>query len=245
MAVRASHYHSITELGHTEAFELEVSRGLVGGHSAVNIFGFNETVGTAFVPLWEVAGAYTFPAVADSVTLTSTAGDYGKTVLISGLDAAWDQITETVTLSAAAQTTKSFLRVNTAIMVGSTNTGEVSVIHNDAATLAARIRAGDSKNQASIYSVPDGHSFYLMRIDAFSATTNGASKYLTFRNQVTASGRTLNVAQTTFNNSMQILRQIPFKYSEKSDIQMQIKSSSGVNEAGVFAEGVLIKDTIE
>jgi len=245
MAVRPPHYHSMTELGQSEAFELQVARGLVGGHSAVNIFGFNASVGTDFVPMWEVSGPYVFPAVADIVTVTSTVGDYGKTVLIIGLDADWNEIKEQVTLAAAPQTTQSFLRVNTAIMIGAVNTGEVSVIHNDAATLAARIRAGDGKNQASIYSVPAGHSFYLMRIDAFSATTTGASKFLAFRNSVMTNGLTLNVAQTTFNNTMQILRQVPFKYTEKSDIQMQIKSSSGTNEAGVFAEGILIKDTIQ
>ncbi len=245
MAVRAPHYHSMAELGQSEAFELQVARGLVGGHSALNIFGFNQTVGLDFTALWEVAGQYVYPTAAVNMTVTSVADDNGKTLQIIGLDANWNVLVESVVLNSATPPTTSgqFLRINTIIMSGSTNTGIVTV--GVGATVYARIRAGDGKNQASIYSVPAGHSFYLMRIDAFSATVVNDSKYLTFRNQVTRNGGTLNVAQTTFSNTMQILRQIPFKYSEKSDIQMQCKSSSQTNEAGVFAEGILIKDTIE
>lgn len=244
MAVRPPHYHSITELNETEAFELQVARGLVGGHSALNIFGYNSIVGIDFLALWEVAGAYVFPTAATAMTVTSLAADNGKVLTIIGLDANWNVLVENVVLNAAtpAVTQNQFLRINTLIMAVATNTALVTVTAGG--ITYGQIRAGDGKNQAAIYSVPAGHSFYLMRIDAFSATTSGASKYLTFRNQVTKGGLTLNVAQTTFLGNMQILRQIPFKYTEKSDIQMQAKSSSGTNEVGIFAEGILIKDTI-
>ena len=55
----------------------------------------------------------------------------------------------------------------------------------------------------------------------------------------------LRVAETTFVNSMAITRVAPFKYSEKTDIQFQAKSSSGSNEVGIFAEGYLARNTIQ
>lgn len=243
MAVRPPHYHSITELNETEAFELQVARGLVGGHSALNIFGYNSLVATNFVAPWEVNGPYVFPVAATVMTVTSLAADDGKVMTIIGLDANWNVLVEAVVLNATtpAVTQNQFLRINTLIMVAATNAALITVTAGG--VTYGQVRAGDGKNQAAIYSVPAGHSFYMMRIDAFSATAN-PNKYLVFRNQVTKDGLTLNVAQTTFLGNMQILRQIPFKYSEKSDIQMQAKSSSGENEVGIFAEGILIKDTI-
>jgi hypothetical protein len=39
---------------------------------------------------------------------------------------------------------------------------------------------------------------------------------------------------------MNIVRQIPFKYDEMTDIQFQGATNSGSHEIGIFAEGVLI-----
>jgi len=38
---------------------------------------------------------------------------------------------------------------------------------------------------------------------------------------------------------MNIQRRVPFKYSEKQDIQFQLKTASGTHEMNVFGEGVL------
>lgn len=244
MAIRPPHYPSVGELEHTEEFQLEVSRGLIGGHSVVNIFGFNDAVGTTFIPLWESNTAYTYLTSAQNLQITSTAPDNGKTVLIVGLDANYDVITEAVVLSSTGSplTTNLFLRVNTVIMTLGTNTGAVNVLAG--AQLVARIRAGDGKNQATIYTVPNEHSFYLYRIDAFSATGN-ANQFITFQNRaVLPSGVTLNVAQTTFDNNMSIQRRLPFKYEGKTDIEFQARSSNNTNFVGIFGEGILIKDTI-
>ena len=46
---------------------------------------------------------------------------------------------------------------------------------------------------------------------------------------------------TTFLEQMSIQRRIPFRYGEKTYIQLQVKGSGGSNEIGVFAEGILTK----
>jgi hypothetical protein len=40
---------------------------------------------------------------------------------------------------------------------------------------------------------------------------------------------------------MNIQRRIPFRYTEKTDIQLQVRSSASTQEIGVFAEGILVK----
>jgi len=43
---------SITRKGQTEPFDLQVARGQIYGHSVLNIYGYQASVGTSFVPVW-------------------------------------------------------------------------------------------------------------------------------------------------------------------------------------------------
>ena len=231
----------------TESTELNIARGLVKETEVRNIFGYQETGDTTLRALWEFANtSYVYPPSAIQMTVTAAdVGDDGKNLLIKGLDANYDEITETVTLVGAGDvvTTTSFLRINDVILLtGTTNIGLITV-QNAAKTIKyGGIRAEDGRNQASIYTVPAGHCFYLYRIDAFSSDST-AAKPAVFRNlSINSSGQIYNTARTTFFNNMNILRQLPFKYSEKTDIQFQVATDQGSHELSVFGEGVLIKE---
>jgi hypothetical protein len=108
----------------------------------------------------------------------------------------------------------------------------------------ARIRAGDGRNQASIYTVPAGCEFYLYRIDAFSSDGTAAKPFI-FRNYTRLStGSEYNTARTTALGNMSIQRRLPFRYTEKTDIQLQMATNSGTHEISVFGEGIVIKETM-
>lgn len=230
-----------------DQFELSVARGKVKGASIRNIFGYNIATTTTFRPLWELAGTtnYVFPSAAVNMTVTSdigTTADDGVKVTLFGLDANYEQITETVTINNAtpAVTTLQFFRINDAIVTFRNATGNISVTNGG--VTYARIDAGVGKNQASLFTVPAGHCFYLYRIDAFMNDAS-AAKPGVFRNKVTFSdGRILRVADTPYLNQMNIQRRFPFKYPEKSDVELQVRTLSGTTYAGVFGEGLLIKD---
>ena len=225
---------------------LAISKGESKGLSVRNIFGYHEAVGTSFVPLWENNTAYTFPTSALAMTVNSNVADDGVVIRVIGLDADYNIISGDYTLnSGTPPTTIAFLRINDVITIDGNGTGNAAndITLTNGGTTYAKIRGGEGRNQASIFTVPANHSFYLYRIDAFSATTTGSSKYVLFRNQVTLStGVVLRVAETTFLNQMQILRQLPFKYTEKTDIEFQGRSSSGDNQISVFGEGTLIDE---
>jgi hypothetical protein len=126
------------------------------------------------------------------------------------------------------------------ITISGNAVGNVTIA-NDGTTYA-RMDAGTGKNQASIFTVPAGYEFYLYRIDAFCASASQNNRFLFFRNFVQQpNGVVLQVAQTSFLDTMNIQRRIPFRYGEKTDIQLQVKSSAGSNEIGVFGEGILTK----
>jgi len=219
-----------------------VAEGRVSGAEVRNIFGWQASVTTSFIPLWENATAYTYPGSALTMTVNSaSASDDGGTVLIKGLDANYAEITETVTCNNATPptTTAGFFRINDAIFTKSSgvNAGDITITNTG--TTYAQIDAGIGRNQASIFTVPAGKSFYLYRIDAFSNDST-ASKPGIFRNYVQYStGAVYIVARTTFLSNMNIQRRIPFKYSEKQDIQFQLRTGTGTHEMNVFGEGVL------
>lgn len=229
-----------------DQFELSVARGKVKGAKIVNIFGFNAATTTTMRALWELADTtdYVFPPAALNMTVTSAAGDNGKTMLIVGLDANYEEIQELVTLNSVTPpvTTLAFFRINNVVMISATNTSNVSVTNGG--VTYARINATLGTNQASIYTVPAGHCFFLYRIDAFMNDASAAKPGL-FRNQVSfPNGRTLRVADTPYLNQMNIKRDFPFKYEEKTDIQLQVRTLSGTTYAGVFGEGIEIKEEL-
>lgn len=224
---------------------LSISKGESNGLSVRNIFGYHEAVGTSFIPLWENNTAYTFPTSALTMTVNSNVADDGVVIRVIGLDADYNIISGDYTLnSGTPPTTIAFFRINDVLTIDGNAANDITLTNGG--TTYAKIRDGEGRNQASIFTVPANHSFYLYRIDAFSATTTGASKYVLFRNQVTLStGVVLRVAETTFLNQMQILRQLPFKYTEKTDIEFQGRSSSGDNEISVFGEGTLVNEELD
>lgn len=227
---------------HCPTYEQLVSEGVVSGSSIRNIFGWQGSVTTSFIPLWENATSYTYPASALTMTVTSaSATDDGGTVTIIGLDASYNVISETVTANngTAPTTTLGFFRINDVIFFKSTgaNAGDITIANGG--TTYAKILAGVGRNQASIFTVPANKSFYLYRIDAFSNDTT-AIKSALFQNYVqNFNGSVYVVARTTFASNMNIQRRIPFKYNEKTDIQFQLRTGSGTHEVNVFGEGIL------
>ena len=98
---------------------LEISKGNVPGHLQTHKFGHNEALSTSFETIWSGSNLYTYPAAATFMNLTSTDIDDvpldtgAWNVTIFGLDAAYNQINETLQLNGQTrvQTTNQYLRV--------------------------------------------------------------------------------------------------------------------------------------
>jgi hypothetical protein len=222
--------------------KLQVARGLVRDTEARNIFGFNTAIGTNFIAAWELNTAYVYPTAPVAMTaVSSSASDTAVTILILGLDGNYDRKSATVTLTGTTPVNiGEFFRINDVITLSGNAVGNVTIANGG--VTYARMDADTGKNQASLFTVPAGYEFYLYRIDAFCATASQNNRFIFFRNFVQQSnGVTLRLAETTFLDQMSIQRRLPFRYGEKTDIQLQVKGSGGSNEIGVFAEGILTK----
>jgi hypothetical protein len=224
---------------------LAIAKGESNDYELRNIFGYNALVGTSYIPCWENNTAYTQPTTGLNMTVTSNVADNGVVIRIIGLDVNYDVIAENITLNSAVPptTTLQFFRINDVITISGNALNDI-VIAKDGITYA-KIRGGDGRNQASIYTVPAGCSFYLMRIDAFCATAKQNNRQIFFRNFICLeNGVRLRVAETSFLEIMHINRQIPFRYNEKTDIEFQLRGSSGQQYISVFGEGVLVKNIV-
>lgn len=240
----ATFYPSISLEGRGEPFDLQVARGQVPGHSTVNIYGYQPAVTTSFIPLWENATLYTYPATAQQMNLAGTAGDTA-TITISGLAADYSILTESVVLNGATPVTtvNSFLRINSMfVAVGSaTNPAGVVTLKNLAGTVIyAQINAGVGRTQAGIYTVPLGYTFYLSRID-INTSLNG-NDFVTYQNRTaTPAGVVTLTQQAPFAINYHTQRVMPRPFPEKTDIQLMAKVQSGTGAVSISQEGYLIK----
>ena len=238
-------YPSQTQYGKNEDFDLEIARGLVPGHSTVNIYGYQPAVAQTFIPLWENATAYTYPAAATQMNLAGTAGDTAS-IQINGLDSKYLPISEVLVLNGATpvETVKSYLRINSMqVTIGSaTNpSGVVTLKDLTNTTIYAQINTGVGRTQAAIYTVPAGYTFYLSRVDG-NTSLNG-NNYCVYRNRTASpTGVVTLTQQSPFAISYNARRVMPRPFAEKTDIQLQAKVNSTTGEVSISAEGYLIKN---
>ena len=171
---------SITRMGKNEPFELQVARGQITMHSSFCQFGINATVGTSNETVWIGSNAYTFPAAASVLKVSSSsasdaaAGTGARTVQIQGLNAAYEAVVETVILNGQTEvnTTNSYLRVNkmTVLTAGSGGTS-VGNIYAGTGTVTAGVPAVvvnqtgilSNESESAFYTVPAGFTAYITR----------------------------------------------------------------------------------
>jgi hypothetical protein len=239
--------HSVTVQGAYEPFDVQVARSQIMGHSTVNIYGFQPSVATTQIPVWEVASGYTYPASATTMNLVSSdAGDTTMTVLIQGLDSAYAPISEVLALNGTTDvvTTKSYLRINSMSVAAGTPAGAITLKDLTNTTTYARINASIGRTQMSIYTVPAGFTFYLSRIDAYTSLNGFTANFVTYRNFAinNVTGARSVSQQAPFTNWYHAQRVMPRPFTEKTDIQLQCRVDTGTGAVSIAAEGYLIKN---
>jgi hypothetical protein len=245
-------YSSATRQGAFEPFELQVARGQIDGHTALNIFGFSGAVGsTALGPLWEgltlSGGAYTYPTSAAPLVLVSdSASDTSAlSVQIQGLDANYAPLVETIAMNGTTNvtTTNSFLRINLMTTTNGINVGNITA--KISSTTYAKISAGIGQTQMSLYTVPAGYTFYLSYLQADASIGFTSSNYMKFAeyNKDNTTGEVNLLNQSTFVQAFQFPFTCPVAHNQKTDVQFQIQANSGSPFlANIYAGGILIKN---
>jgi hypothetical protein len=249
--------YSITQFGLYEPFELQVARGQITWHSGQNIFAYGTTPAIAgtFRTVWENMGTteYVFPSSAVIMQLVSTAAGDTASITISGLDANYLLISETLVLNGTTNvpTTKQFLRVNSmAVSIGSATNPTGVITLSNGGTIYAQINtavfngttSSIGQTQMAVFTVPAGYTFYGYRYGAYSSFNGNSANYTTYRAVSNSSaGVQKLIVQTPFNTTYEVQRHFPFPYAEKTDLRFQVASSAAAAAVvSINIGGVLI-----
>ena len=161
-----------------ENFPLAVSSGALSpSYKEVYKFGSNATVGNTLETIWEEGGLYAYPASASTMTVSSSdtndtsAGTGARTVLISGLDASYNEASETIILDGqtAVTTVNTYIRMNRAIVLtAGSGAGNAGVIYVGTGTVTAGVPAnkfttiaiGANQTLQAFWTVPAGYTAY-------------------------------------------------------------------------------------
>ena len=246
---------SITRVGTSEPFELQVSRNQISFHKTIFKFGYNAAVGSSKETIWEQGGLYAYPASATVMTVSSSsandtaAGTGARTVEISGLDADYNEISEIVTLNGqtAVNTTKSYLRINRGIVRSAGSGGaNAGTIYAGTGTVTSGVPAnvylsinGDGDNQTlmSLWTVPAGYTAFLTKMSLSTGTSTNTKAVLNASLFARPYGEVFQVKErfTLTDGTHEQFYTFPLSFAEKTDLEMRAFSSSGSVDFNVSA----------
>lgn len=225
---------------------LDIARGSISNSKIVHKFGANFDIdqGTDPESVWSGGGLYPWASLSSAQTIYCLSTDAGDTttLTIQGLDANYDEISETVTLTgtSAVTTSNTFLRVFR-MTYDATNVGTITARTVSASgTVVAQIDAGYAQTLMAVYTVPAGFTAYLVALDA---TIDGTKtcQMLMYHRLFGKPFRIAHVAESDGHYRYDFTA--PLTVPEKTDIDIRINEVSG-NDARVTAnfDLVLIKD---
>jgi hypothetical protein len=205
-------------------------------------------------------GNLSYPAAALQMTVSSadaddtSAGTGARTVLITGLDANYAVISETVTMNGqtAVTTTNSFLRINSMLVTtagtslaneGIIYIGTGTVTSGVPATIYNVIAAGFNNATSSQYTIPAGYTGYLA-VARIGLAQDAGTTLITARTRfVGTNGIALTGPVIVTNNGISTIDfPYPIAIAEKTRIQGEAIGGATDNEATGFFELVLIKN---
>ena len=184
---------------------------------------------------WDTAGTLSIPAV--------NASDNGKQITIEGLDANYEIISENVGLSSSSTVTtvKEFKRISRAYMHNgsATNVGNINI--QKSAVTVCRITAGKGQSLMAIYTVPAGHTAYILQGACSCQSGADATGEMFVRYFGSSSFRAGHTFEVSGNGGAYLYEFcIPVKIPEKSDIDVRATVRS--NNARITAAFDILLD---
>ena len=217
-----------------------VAKSRVPNAAHVHKFGYNAAISTATETVWTYGGAYNWLGAATILKITSNstdddvAGIGALTVVIEGLDANYEEISETVILTGqvSKNTTKEYLRAHRMYVVTAgtslTNVGELFAFtgaHTTgdpdvATTVHTHVAAGAGQTLQAFYTVPANKEALLYELDA-TCSDNTNSVVMTLRTRLEGGAWRTKEQFAVHQGSIVLNKQFPMIVTEKTDIEIQ------------------------
>ena len=254
-------YSSATRQGAYEPFELQVSRGQVDGHKTLFKFGINGDVGTSVETVWAQGGTYVYPASATVMKISSSSADDAaddtgaRTISIAGLDANYNEISETVILNGQTEvnTVNSYLRIFRMFVVtagsGATAAGTIyagtgNVTSGVPAVIYGMIALNANQTQMAFWTVPAGYTLYLMGVyySSGNSTANAWTNFQLIQRPLGGVFRQQSSTRMPGSGDFVLDLHTPVAFPEKTDIEIRAVASAGASNVSAEFEGIYIKN---
>ena len=232
---------SISRVGTSEPFELQVARGQIAYHKTIFKFGFNPDVDNSLETVWAEGGLYNYLSAASVLKVGA------RTVKLFGLDADYNEIDEVITLNGqtSVNTTQEFLRINRMIILsagsGGTNAGVVyagtgTVTSGVPANKYATVAVGDGQTLMALWTVPATYTAYLYQTDITVATAQN-NKYATVHFVARPFGEVFQVKDKVVKSEGGHSQEYtsPLKFEEKTDLEIRVIGDSASADIAIGA----------
>ena len=227
-------------------FLLDVVRGAIPNAFAIHKFGANFDIDQADDPesVWTSGGLYPWASLSSAQTIycLSTSASDTTTLTIEGLDADYNEQSETITLTGttAVATSNTYIRVFR-MTYDAENVGDITArVTSGTGTVVAQIDAAYSQTLMAVYTIPAGYTGYLTTL---YATIDGTKtcQVLMYHRLTGKPFRIAHIAESDGHYRYDF--NAPLKLPEKTDVDIRVDQVSG-NDARVTAnfDIVLIKD---
>ncbi|CAB4139548.1 hypothetical protein UFOVP346_58 [uncultured Caudovirales phage] len=201
-----------------------IAQGQIGGYSLVHVTGYNPDIDSgADETVWTAGGLYPW-SLWDStrlITVVSTSNLDQGSVVVSGLDVNFNPVTEEINCAGLTPTTGTtqFKRVNSAVYKNgaSNNTGVVTLTANG--NTVGLIQAGIGQTLNGIYTVPAGHTAYILTGD-FSVQKGEDSQVRFFVRPFGQGFRIAHISEC-FESTYRYDFLVPVAMTEKTDLDVQ------------------------
>lgn len=225
---------------------LDAGFGIIGSIRRVTALGNNPDIDTGTLPedVWTGGGVYPWMTAATALEVVSAsaadtaAGTGARTLLVSGLDGAYAEVSQTVTLngtSAVALPTP-LLRINSALIMsagtGKVNAADISVLDAGGGTVRAVVPAGYGITRQSQFTVPAGWTLQVLSMLFCFNRVSGGSRFATFATFIQSSAGFYRMPL-----ELTIGDEPPYRHdgvpglvlTEKSDFSLRCTASSNDN----------------
>jgi hypothetical protein len=229
------------------ASNIPIAAGEVDGYSNVHKFGMIDgSSGTDWSTIWTAADTastknYPWGIIAGTVSIISAVDDDtdggagAHTITVEGLDANYNPVSESFTLSGETETGEGsivFHRVNRAYITGgNTNLGKIQI--KNGTEVVAEIAAGMGQTQMCVYTIPAGKTGYLTRVAASSSKNISTVISLFQRPHGQVFIRTAS-SMALYQNNQHISLDVPLPFSEKTDLDLRQLGASNNTIAADF-----------
>ena len=210
-----------------------IAQGQIGGYSLVHVTGYNPDVDTGpDETVWPIGAVYPWSVwnSTRTITVVSTSASDTGSVIVSGLDTNFNPITEEIDFNGLTSGTGTvqFKRVNSAVYkdYGANNVGTITLTASGG-TVVGLIEVGIGQTLNGIYTVPAGHTAYILCGD-FSVHKGKNSQVRFFIRPFGQVFRIAHIGETT-EGTYRYDFPVPVAMTEKSDLDVQAAFAEVVN----------------